>query len=122
MVKGIKILSIVILAFSITACGNGNGETEQDEETSEEVSSGMEHFWMEQRDEFIDLAETQLDEWVDRIGDLDDNRSAELKNDLDEIREKLSDLEQSAQEDWEDMREDIAGDINNLRQNIESAE
>ncbi len=122
MVKGIKILSIVILAFSITACGNGNGETEQDEETSEEVSSGMEHFWMEQRDEFIDLAETQLDEWVDRIGDLDDNRSAELKNDLGEIREKLSDLEQSAQEDWEDMREDIAGDINNLRQNIESAE
>ncbi len=122
MYKGIKILSIVILAFTITACGNGNGEMDEDEETSEEVTSGMEHHWMDQREEFIDLAEIQLDEWEERIEELEGDRSAELKDELDEIREKLSDLEQSAQEDWEDMRQEIAGDINNLREKIEAAE
>ena len=77
---------------------------------------------MDQREEFIDLAEIQLDEWEERIEELEGDRSAELKDELDEIREKLSDLEQSAQEDWEDMRQEIAGDINNLREKIEAAE
>jgi len=118
----VKFLLIGFSAVTLFACTPDNGDNEmEDEETSEGITQGMEHFWMEQREEFIELAEYQLDEWEEQIEEIEESEVASNLNErIEEIREKLSDLEQSEEEDWEEMRQDIAGDINDLREDIES--
>jgi len=120
----LRIIPIIVLLFTFTACGSNNDNDEMDdEEVSEEVTQGMENFWMEQREEFISLAEALLDSWEERIEENADSETAEeLKADIDRINDELSELEQAEKSDWEEMREEIAGMINDLREKADYLE
>jgi len=124
MLKLIKYLSIFLLAIAVIGCENGDGGMEGQEEDMEEgIETGMEQYWMEQRDEFVFLAEESLDEWEQTLDQYDDRAAvSEVESEIENIREKLSELEQAEREEWEEMRNDIASDLNNLRHQIEDLE
>lgn len=124
MIKKIKILSLILLTLAMMACGNGNGGMEGQEEDMEEgIETGMEQFWMEQREEFIYLAEERLNGWEESLEEYDDNPTiSDIETDIENIREKLNELQEIEQEEWEEMREEIASDINDLRHKMEDLE
>lgn len=124
MYKKIKILSIIVLTLAMMACGNGNGGMEGQEEDMEEgIETGMEQFWMEQREEFIYLAEERLNGWEESLEEYDDNPTiSDIETDIENIREKLNELQETEEEEWEEMREEIASDINDLRHKMEDLE
>lgn len=124
MIKKIKILSIILLTLAMMACGNGNGGMEGQEEDMEEgIETGMEQFWMEQREEFSYLAEERLNGWEESLEEYDDNPTiSDIETDIENIREKLNELQETEEEEWEEMREEIASDINDLRHKMEDLE
>ncbi len=124
MNKSIKILSLVLLTLVMMACGNGNGGMEgQQEDMEEGIETGMEQYWMEQREEFILLAEERLNGWEESLEEYDNNPTiSDIETDIENIREKLNELQETEQEEWEEMREEIASDINDLRHKMEDLE
>jgi len=121
--KTIRILSAILLTIAMVACGNGNDGMEFQEEDREEIERGMEQFWMEQREEFIHLAEERLNGWKESLEEYDDRAAvSDIESDIENIREKLTELQQTERYEWEEKREEIASDINDLRHKIEDLE
>ncbi|MEX0660179.1 MAG: hypothetical protein WD381_06945 [Balneolaceae bacterium] len=121
MHKLLKIISIVLLVFSVTACGS-NGDSDSDTEENEDVTQGMEQYWMDQREEFIELTENQIEEWKETLENSDSEQADELNVELDKVSEKLSDIEQDERHEWEDSREEIVAALNDIRREIEDME
>lgn len=100
-----------------------DGEASDEQQTNEEVTQGMEQYWMEQRQEFTDLVETRLDEWEASLEEYQQSEDVSaIQNEIDHLRERLSDLEQAEESEWIDMREEIAGEINDLRDKMDELE
>ncbi|CAN5346755.1 hypothetical protein BH23BAC3_BH23BAC3_16370 [soil metagenome] len=124
MIKTIKIVSVFLLTITMIACGNGDGGMEGQEEDMEEgIEMGMEQYWMEQREEFIYLVEERLNGWEVSLEVYDDGSTAsDIESDIENIREKLTELQQTERAEWEEKREEIASDINDLRHKMEDLE
>ena len=123
MKKLLKIFAIILLAITVTACGSEEYDENGDTEESEEVTQGMEQYWMEQREEFMELAQNQVDEWKAVVEEAESSETVdEIKRQLSEIEEMIEDIEQAEEHEWEDERDEIAEALNNLRSEIEDLE
>lgn len=124
MIKKIKIIAVILLTITMISCEErGGGMEGQENDLEEGIEMGMEQYWMEQRDEFVFLAEESLDEWEQTLDAYDDRAAvSDVESEIENIREKLSELEQAEREEWEEMRNEIASDLNNLRHKIEDLE
>ena len=123
MKKLLKIFAIILLAITVTACGSGEYDENGDTEESEEVTQGMEQYWMEQREEFMELAQNQVDEWKAMLEEAESSETVdEINRQLSEIEEMIEDIEQAEEYEWEDERDEIAEALNNLRSEIENLE
>jgi len=123
MKKLLKIFAIILLAITVTACGSEEYDENGDTEESEEVTQGMEQYWMEQREEFMELAQNQVDEWKAVVEEAESSETVdEINRQLSEIEEMIEDIEQAEEYEWEDERDEIAEALNNLRSEIEDLE
>jgi TolA-binding protein len=121
MKRFLKSILTVGLIFSFAACAD---EGSQEDYEPEEIHQDMTEFWQEQRDEFVELTESQLESFEEEVAELrEDEENGEtiekVEEKMDEIREDLADLKESGENNWEELRNSIAGTMNDIRSEIE---
>jgi TolA-binding protein len=122
MKRFLKTILTVGLIFSFAACAD---EGSQEDYEPEEMHQDMTEYWQEQRDEFVELTETQLDRIEEEVAELredeENNETIEnIEEKMEKVKEDLADLKEEGEENWEELRNSIAGTLNELRSEIEN--
>lgn len=121
-----RLMVFIIMAFvMVVACNpDPSSEGDRDDQAQDEgVTQGMQDFWIEQRDKFIEGAEFQLEELEERLEEKENREKVnELSAELDNLRQRVSDIEKEGEFEWEDTRDEIAGDLIEIRREIEDME
>lgn len=123
MRKLLKTLLTICMIFTLSACADEEGAEDPEDYETDDITQEMTTHWMDQRDEFVELAENQLDQFEERLSDLreenDEEKLRELDEQLDELHENLSEIETAEEELWEDKRDDLAGRIHELQTELD---
>jgi TolA-binding protein len=122
MKRILKAVLTVILIFSFAACADQENDGENG---PDEMHQEMTEFWQDQRDEFVDLTETQLERAEEEIAQLreesENNDTIEnVEEKIEELREDLAELKDEGEENWEELRNSIAESLNELQSEIEN--
>lgn len=125
MVKFNMFLVLMLTVILVTACNpDPSAEGDRDDNVQDEgVTQGMQDYWIEERNSFIEGAEFQIDELEESLELKEDrDRVNELNTELDNLRERVSELEQEGEGEWEDSRDEIANALIDIRREIEDME
>lgn len=118
-----RLMVLMIMAFvMVVACNpDPSSEGDRDDQIQDEgVTQGMQNFWIEQRDKFIEGAEFQIEELEERLEEKENREKVnELNAELDNLRQRVSDIEEEGELEWEDTRDEIAEDLIEIRREIE---
>lgn len=114
MKRFLKALLTLCFIFTLSACADAENDENGEEEISEEMVDDLSITWQEQRDEFAGLAEFQIEDFKQQISEIkeangDEEAIANIESRLEETEDKLSDLEETEEDRWEELRDDIAG-------------
>ena len=121
----IKSCLLVFVSISMFTACNPDPSHEGDREDAiqdEGITEGMQEFWREQREKFIDGADYQVNEFDQVLEEKeteDSEKVSELQAELDQVRERLSELEQKNEHEWEDTRNEIANSLIFIRRELE---
>lgn len=118
-----RLMVLIVMAFVlVVACNpDPSSEGDRDDQVQDEgVSQGMQDFWIEQRDKFIEGAEFQIEELEERLDEKENREKvSELNTELDNLRQRVSDIEQESEHEWEETRDEIANALIDIRREIE---
>jgi len=124
MRKFLKTLLTICVIFTLSACVDEDHAEDPEDYETEDITEEMTTHWMDQRDEFIELAENQIEDFEEKFSERrdeieDEEKVNELEGRLDDLSENLSDLEAAEEEHWQEKRDDIAGAIYDIQTELE---